>query len=1154
LVLLVSTVFLAVIVKNSASRNEYERFEAQFSEHASKIFDSLVSNLEHGIGEVDNLAVSITSYTGSVNTPWPYALVPEFEIRAASTRKLANAALISLVPLVEEPQRQDWENFALQSSSAIEHPSIPAYDHPARALQESETSSMESVLQEFFNNYGSTTGTLVNFTDGIAETLYRTDGINKIVEDHQGPFYPIWQHSPSIYEGVNFNLISHKDFGTELQLMVDSQQAIIGQMVDISARDDPFNVLLDDQSEGVQSHGPVGTLYFPLFNKFDLESRDLVGLLIAIVRWTDYLQARNLPSKANGIVCVLANECDQEFTFHIVNSKVIYLGEGDLHDDAYDQLEESVDLSHVGEDAGTDGFTYSGVTVGKNYCEYSLYVYPTTQVEASYMTNKPLIYTVVVVVVFAVTSFIIAYYDALVEKKQRVLVTRAVRSHQIVSSLFPSNVRDRLFGDNSKNDSEAELTEAHPSASQPLHRPLVTEKLRLKNFLHAGEYNEEKSSKPIADLFAHCTVLFADIAGFTAWSSVREPAQVFTLLEHIYAAFDKIAVKRRVFKVETIGDSYVAVTGLPDPQPNHATIMVRFSRECLEKFKKVTTKLEVELGPETGELGMRYGIHSGPVTAGVLRGQKSRFQLFGDTVNTAARMESTGKSNKIQCSQSTGACLMDTGKGNWLTPREEAVTAKGKGVLKTYWVTPIHSSSSTGSRTSETHSESSQGVPLRMESFDLTIPRRHHLPDLSPHQQRLIGWTVELLAKLLREILAHRQSVQVATEVIADDEDETFYEKHDGRFPIDEYAECIKMPKFIAADLDNQVDPESLKLDAAVEEQLRDYVATIACTYRDNPFHNYEHASHVTMSVNKILKRVVQAEDCDRTRDTVDNIRSHLHNFTYGITSDPLTHFTCVFAAMIHDVDHPGVGNMQLVNEKDEMALAYDNKSVAEQNSIDVAWELLMDPAYEDLRHCIYSNEKEFQHFRNMLVNLVMATDIFDPNLMKMRNDRWAKAFDDSSTEDRSDHKATIVIENIIQASDVAHTMQHWHVYQKWNKRFFTEQYTAFKAGRMAKDPAEGWYKGELWFYDNYIIPLAKKLKECGVFGVASDEFLSYAMDNRSEWAAKGEDIVKELKEEVLRQESAPPPETEEESAEKDEKEMRAPLSKHESSTDMSFD
>ena len=74
--------------------------------------------------------------------------------------------------------------------------------------------------------------------------------------------------------------------------------------------------------------------------------------------------------------------------------------------------------------------------------------------------------------------------------------------------------------------------------------------------------------------------------------------------------------------------------------------------------------------------------------------------------------------------------------------------------------------------------------------------------------------------------------------------------------------------------------------------------------------------------------------------------------------------------------------------------------------------------------------------------------------------------------------------------------------------------YQAFRSGRGGeKDPSDGWYKGELWFYDNYVIPLAKKLNECGVFGVASAECLSYAEANRSEWAAKGEEIVERMKE-----------------------------------------
>ena len=88
-------------------------------------------------------------------------------------------------------------------------------------------------------------------------------------------------------------------------------------------------------------------------------------------------------------------------------------------------------------------------------------------------------------------------------------------------------------------------------------------------------------------------------------------------------------------------------------------------------------------------------------------------------------------------------------------------------------------------------------------------------------------------------------------------------------------------------------------------------------------------------------------------------------------------------------------------------------------------------------------------------------------------------------------------------------------MYRKWNERLFEEIYRAYKEGRADKDPSENWYKGELGFFDFYLIPLTKKLKDCGVFGVSSDEYLNYAQANRKEWELRGREVVSEMVEKM---------------------------------------
>ena len=147
-----------------------------------------------------------------------------------------------------------------------------------------------------------------------------------------------------------------------------------------------------------------------------------------------------------------------------------------------------------------------------------------------------------------------------------------------------------------------------------------------------------------------------------------------------------------------------------------------------------------------------------------------------------------------------------------------------------------------------------------------------------------------------------------------------------------------------------------------------------------------------------------------------------------------------------------------------------------------------------------------------------MLNQYYVQELKALRDEKWEKAFNKDaigaikeSELDATNRKATIVIEHLIQASDVSHTMQHWHIYRKWNQRLFIESYTAFMAGRATKNPGDSWYQGEIGFFDFYVIPLARKLKECGVFGVSSDEYLTYAMRNRDEWERRGHEVISEM-------------------------------------------
>jgi class 3 adenylate cyclase len=186
----------------------------------------------------------------------------------------------------------------------------------------------------------------------------------------------------------------------------------------------------------------------------------------------------------------------------------------------------------------------------------------------------------------------------------------------------------------------------------------------------------KRDQRSLADGFADVTILFADIVGFTQLSARTAPEDIVGLLNQVFTRFDELAERHGLEKIKTIGDAYMVAGGLPRPCDGHAEAVAEMALDMRDAIADLTA-------PDGGPLQVRIGINTGPVVAGVIGTKKFIYDLWGDAVNTASRMESHGRPGAIQVTEATFLRLRD----RYVLEERGPIEVKGKGTIPTWFLT-----------------------------------------------------------------------------------------------------------------------------------------------------------------------------------------------------------------------------------------------------------------------------------------------------------------------------------------------------------------------------------------------------------------------------------------------------------------------------------
>lgn len=492
-------------------------FTTQFDLFANTIEDVAQIQVQALFDSSRAFSRTITAEARALGMTWPFVTLSDFEVAGHAARISSRTEVMAFLPIVEDADLAEFNGYTLQNEGWLEESrqfarEITGEDVEGGPVQMLPfvydiTIDLESGEQSFAPSFG------------------------------QEDYAPVWQMTPPPPDG--FLLKSNLNNIIAADLQAGTGDAEQGTLIEMAKRvrdvtlSPPSSAtsLYADALIGEQQHRdihsvaprdgrtsqPHSYVVASVFDSFDQESREVVGLVVALFSLDSFL-INLLPDGVRGVFVVVKDTCGQVMTFKLEGNTVrevslwkwetcrlrthysspvlqaSFMGDGDLSDPSYHDQERKIVF---------DSF-YENLDVHlpeNGSCVYAFHVYPSDEFEHIFKTEIPIVFACVVAAIFLGMAVAFYVYDTFVRRRNDKVMTAAVRSTAIVSSLFPSTVRDRLY-DEVKSSSDR----------------VGTSRAKLRHFVGNDEFGEEDNdavileSKPIADLFPDTTVMFADIA------------------------------------------------------------------------------------------------------------------------------------------------------------------------------------------------------------------------------------------------------------------------------------------------------------------------------------------------------------------------------------------------------------------------------------------------------------------------------------------------------------------------------------------------------------------------------------------------------------------------------------------------------------------